>query len=111
MGALVDFARLAAEFVSADFIIVYLEEAHPADGWVYPSVQHHWKQHTTMGERVAAANVLRVELASLCAQDEALAGKIPPHVFVDSMSNMSSLAFGALPERLAILVGSCSLIL
>ena len=36
LGALADFARLAEEFQGrARFAVVYLEEAHPTDGWMY----------------------------------------------------------------------------
>ena len=72
----------------------YLEEAHPTDGWLYESVTHLVKQATTDDERRAAAALLAEELRKL--------GEVDATVVVDSLSNYASLAFGALPERLAI---------
>ena len=72
----------------------YLEEAHPTDGWLYESVTHLVKQATTDDERRAAAALLAGELRTRGAEDAT--------VVVDGLSNEASLAFGALPERIAI---------
>jgi hypothetical protein len=90
---------VASATAAADFIVVYLEEAHPTDGWLYPQVQHFIKQHTTPAERAQAAKILDTKMGSLVGHT---AQRIP--VFTDSMSNEASLQFGALPERLAILL-------
>ena len=80
----------------ADFAFVYLEEAHPTDGWLYESVTHFIEQPTTMQERLCAAEGLASELRKLDAP-----ANLP--LVVDSMSNAASVAYGALPERLVIL--------
>ena len=101
MGQLGSFVAWAAESTkTGDFAVIYLEEAHPTDGWLYPAVKHFIKQHKSAGERSKAATILEEELASLAETHQTQA--IP--VFADSMSNAASLAFGALPERLVILL-------
>ncbi len=95
--------RLAAEFEGrAFFAVVYLEEAHPSDGWTVPAATHSIKQHTQMRERVDAARELEAELSAIYERESALAGKQPPPVLVDTMENRAAIVFGALPERLAI---------
>jgi hypothetical protein len=42
--------------------IVYLEEAHPIDGWLYPSVVHLIEQHATAQQRIEAARILQTEV-------------------------------------------------
>jgi hypothetical protein len=80
----------------ADFAIVYLEEAHPTDGWMYGLVRHFVEQPITFAQRCVMAEVLSRELRSLQSPPQLL-------VYVDRMDNAASFAFGALPERLAIL--------
>ena len=96
MNALSRFVELAKGEPRADYAVVYLEEAHPTNGWMYPAVEHHIVQHTVVAERVAAAQILRRELDKLRAEE------IP--VYVDNMDNEASRMFGALPERLAIVL-------
>lgn len=79
---------------SVDFALVYLEEAHPTDGWLYGSVTHFLPQPTTLAERCHAATLLATELRKLDAPSMPLC--------VDTMPNRASYAFGALPERLVI---------
>jgi len=82
----------------ADFVIIYLEEAHPIDGWMYGQVKHLTAQPVTIAERCVMAHSLAEKLKSLRAP-ASLA------LCVDRMDNGASCAFGALPERLAILKG------
>lgn len=92
MGHLATFTDLAKCFQKqADFVCIYIEEAHPVDGWMYPAVEIKLRQHRSIAERIHAASILRPKL-----------GDIP--LFVDSMDNTASHAFGALPERLAIVL-------
>lgn len=104
MGKLAAFARLAALYSNggqADLAVVYIEEAHPTDGWLYPAVSHFVAQHTALEGRLAAAAVLREAIDSACAS----AGTTPSiALFTDTMANTASLAFGALPERLVVLL-------
>lgn len=106
MGQLAAFLRLAGAEPRADYAVVYIAEAHPTDGWLYPAVEHAIKQHTELDHRVAAATVLRAKLADLHAAAPGVAGVgvAPPPLYVDTMRNSASLSFGALPERLAIVV-------
>ena len=67
MNALSRFVELAKGEPRADYAVVYLEEAHPTNGWMYPAVEHHIVQHTVVAERVAAAQILRRELDKLRA--------------------------------------------
>ena len=100
MSQLAPFVAWAASTKSADFAVIYLEEAHPTDGWLYPAVKHLIKQHKSARDRSDAAAILEEELATLAEMHQTQA--IP--VFADSMSNTASLAFGALPERLVIML-------
>ena len=99
--------------------MVYLEEAHPTDGWMYPAVRHFVAQHTALGERRAAAAILQQEMEAILHKEEQQQQQKPaastssssltrsaslPRLLVDTMENKASLAFGALHERLAIVV-------
>uniref|UniRef100_A0A7S2RTH7 Iodothyronine deiodinase n=1 Tax=Rhizochromulina marina TaxID=1034831 RepID=A0A7S2RTH7_9STRA len=81
-----------------DYVLVYIEEAHPVEGWLYGSVEHMIHQHKTLQDRIAAAQVLVDQVAALQGGEE----KRTSRVFVDDMDNAVSMAFGALPERLAV---------
>jgi len=80
----------------ADFAIIYLEEAHPTDGWMYGQVKHFTKQPVTLAQRSTMARVLADEMKALQAAPAI-------SLCVDLMDNAASNAFGALPERLVIL--------
>ena len=72
---------------------------------IFPSFAHQ-QQHTRIEERRAAARVLESELEAIfCKEGCGNYGEAhaPPPVAVDRMNNQCSLAFGALPERLAVL--------
>ena len=102
MGALEAFVDLCSEFDGkARFAVVYLEEAHPTDGWMYPAVVHKLPQPQSLQARAAAASVVEAEVTRLWNNAGRPGG--PPLLLVDSMENSASLTFGALPERLAIL--------
>jgi len=83
---------------AADFATVYLEEAHPTDGWMYGQVKHFTTQPVTLGQRFDMARVLATHMQSLQAAPSI-------DLCVDLMDNNASRAFGALPERLVILQG------
>jgi thyroxine 5-deiodinase len=85
---------------AVDFAFVYLEEAHPTDGWMYDSVTHFLPQHTSIQARVAASELLAGEVRARDPSGAALAA-IP--LVVDTLSNSASIAYGALPERLVVL--------
>ena len=107
MGQLRAFAKLITSLhgVDVDFAIVYIAEAHPTDGWMYPAVEQfaYRKQHTQLQDRLVAARALRTKLKDMeLAAFSATAGGVP--IFADAMNDAASLAFGALPERLAIVL-------
>lgn len=109
MGQLRAFVKLITSLhgVDVDFAIVYIAEAHPTDGWMYPAVEQfaYRKQHTQLEDRMVAARVLRAKLNETeLAALSAVAGGVPVPVFADAMNDAASLAFGALPERLAIVL-------
>ena len=93
----------------ATFALIYLEEAHPTDGWMMDMVSHQIKQHTSALERHAAAAIMHGELETVVtaiSKEAAEAAESPltmPSLLVDSMENLASTTFGALPERLVIL--------
>jgi hypothetical protein len=79
-----------------DFYCVYIQEAHPSDGWqvarnLNDAVLH--DQPTTIEERA--------ELAEVCAVQLDMA--MP--MLLDTMSNEVDTLYAALPERLYVLDG------
>jgi len=74
-----------------DFVIVYISEAHPLEGWVVniPD-QPRVNQPKTMEARFDNAAVL-AELIDF-----------PVKMYVDTLANQANNAFGAIPERLAV---------
>ena len=79
----------------ADFAIIYIEEAHPSDGWATGGNNPLIATHHCMGDRIAAATTLRDVggVPSVC------------QVYVDYLDNAAEKAYGALFERLYILRG------
>ncbi len=87
------FTRICDKFSNkADFLLVYIEEAHPDERG---HIRDNYKivTHKTLESRLDAANVLVKEL-----DDDP-----PCPVVVDTMTNEANYAYGALPERLYIL--------
>jgi iodothyronine deiodinase-like protein len=77
----------------AAFYVVYIAEAHAEDGWQTTSNRAEGvviRQHTTLGERRAAAQ--------RCARELALS--IP--MLLDDMDDGACRAFSAWPERIYI---------
>lgn len=111
MSKLKDFVKFAHKYNNqANFVNIYLEEIHSSDGWSV--VDHKWsiKQHEKLEDRKLAAKDLEDELSSiqnklkLKANDDDSLTFPPLPILVDDMSNMANLSFGALPERLAIIL-------
>ena len=101
LSALPALAALSSTYAGrADFVLVYVEEAHPSDGWRRDGVRHAIAQHRSLEERQRAAVTLQTELLC-CGADLQRVGRA-----VDLMSNEASHAYGALPERLALLLDS-----
>lgn len=67
---------------------MYIEEAHPSDGWVSSDAPYQIPQHRCLEDRLCAARLLDVQGTA---------------VAVDTMDNSSNSAYGAYFERLYIL--------
>lgn len=74
----------------AEFAIIYIEEAHPNDTWNFKT-QVMVDSHRTIDDRIEAANKLHM-----------LRPDIP--MYIDTMDDKLNTAFGALPERLYIIL-------
>ena len=84
--------RMAADNSDlADFIVVYILEAHATDGWAIPMNQYEISNHRSMEDRLAAASKLKHS-------------SLPSNMTIvaDAMSDNAARAYGALPERLYI---------
>ena len=73
-----------------DFVVVYIEEAHPTDEWAFENNTYQIQQPNTLQERMAAARVFANDTEISCP------------ILVDNMQNETNIAYGALPERLYI---------
>ena len=95
MVELADCKQVVADFESvADFVTIYISEAHAYDEWDYFGNKYKIKQHSSLEERLLAANIL--------LEDEQLK---PPGLFlVDNMEKDAELLYGAMPERLYIVL-------
>ncbi|CAK8672161.1 unnamed protein product [Clavelina lepadiformis] len=76
----------------ADFLVVYIEEAHALDGWSFDWNQFKLRQPTNMKERLQAAEMFVEHTQVSCP------------VVIDNFKNEASHAYGALPERLYIIL-------
>jgi len=84
-----DFNKLASDYAGcADFLSIYIEEMHASDSWKYEG-NIEIKSHRTLQDRVAAATLL---------QNRGLKSNL----VCDVMTNESSNAYAAMPERLYV---------
>jgi len=94
MAKLEVFKQIAGDFADiAEFIIIYIEEAHPTDGWVLGGNKYNFQQPKTLEERIDAAEIL-------------LECDFPCPILVDSIDNKTNEQYAALPERLYIIYDS-----
>lgn len=94
MRNFVRFREMIAKYQNvADFLCIYVNEAHPTDGWVFQSNKYKIANHKTIEDRVTAAKMLQEEL-----------GDDPCPLVVDSMENKVQLTYKAMPERYAIIL-------
>uniref|UniRef100_A0A4W3J864 Iodothyronine deiodinase n=3 Tax=Callorhinchus milii TaxID=7868 RepID=A0A4W3J864_CALMI len=75
----------------ADFLLVYVDEAHPSDGWALRS-RFQLRRHRSQEERCSAAGLLAREfgLPAACG------------VVADLMDNNANRAYGVAFERLCV---------
>uniref|UniRef100_A0A3Q4MQW8 Iodothyronine deiodinase n=1 Tax=Neolamprologus brichardi TaxID=32507 RepID=A0A3Q4MQW8_NEOBR len=84
------FKQLVKDFSDvADFLVIYIAEAHSTDGWAFKN-NYDINQHQSLEDRLSAAQVL-VQSEPLCP------------VVVDEMTDVTTIKYGALPERLYVL--------
>ena len=90
-----DFKKVVANFDDiADFVTIYISEAHASNQWNFPGNKYKIKKHSSLQERLLAASIL--------LDDEELR---PPGTFlIDTMDNEADLLYGGLPERLYIIL-------
>ncbi|XDV41090.1 hypothetical protein PO909_010016 [Leuciscus waleckii] len=83
--------RVARQYADiADSLLVYIEEAHPSDGWVSSDAPYQIPRHRCLEDRLRAAELMNQ--------------KVPESaIVVDTMENSSNSAYGAYFERLYIL--------
>lgn len=74
-----------------EFVVVYIREAHPEDGWVVTM-----NREEDIAYMDPTTNEERVEVAAACA----LRLKIQMPVVVDDVDDNIASAYGALPDRL-----------
>uniref|UniRef100_A0A3Q0T3F8 Iodothyronine deiodinase n=1 Tax=Amphilophus citrinellus TaxID=61819 RepID=A0A3Q0T3F8_AMPCI len=90
------FRQLVEDFSDvADFLLVYIDEAHPSDGWVAPPMgpcSFNFRKHQNLEERLGAARKL-TEHFSLPPQCQLVA---------DCMDNNANVAYGVSYERVCI---------
>eukprot|EP00092_Neocalanus_flemingeri_P035535 GFUD01038679.1.p1 GENE.GFUD01038679.1~~GFUD01038679.1.p1 ORF type:complete len:124 (+),score=30.16 GFUD01038679.1:162-533(+) len=97
MASLCKFGALRTKFAGlADFVTIYIEEAHPAERKHF-SGNYAIDTHASMEQRMEAADTLREE------GGEFLAG-CP--ILVDQMDNRANLAYASFPERLYVIQDS-----
>ena len=86
------FKDLVAEFGDvADFVVIYIEEAHPTDEWFVHGLEHNYKQHQTLQQRFEAAELLTSQVDMPCP------------LLIDTMSDDANLKYAAVPERLYVI--------
>ena len=76
----------------ADFLVIYIAEAHPTDGWTADDTKVSLKNHTSVDERREASELMF-----------SLLERVPCDMVLDDIDDCTSVAYRALPERLYIL--------
>jgi len=94
MASLEKFAKAKEKYISFNFCIVYITEAHPTNGWsIQAPSQPIVNQQKSFEERFDTAKELKKMVETT----------IKVQVLVDSIDNKANITFGAMPERLAVL--------
>lgn len=93
MTRLKAFQRVINQYADiADSVVIYIEEAHPSDGWVSSDAPYQIPRHRCLEDRLKAAELMNQEVPDCL-------------VVADSMENSSNAAYGAFFDRLYILQG------
>lgn len=89
-----EFQLIECLIESVDYVVVYVTEAHPTDGWLSQVAPYKdIKYASTTEERLEVANMF------------AAAANIKAKVFVDSIGDELEHSYEARPERLYVLRG------
>ena len=83
---------------NVEFFVVYVQEAHPTDGWQTDSNVEEgvlFRQHQSYAERESAAQSCSIDL------------QIGLPVIIEDMDNAVDDAYGAAPERLYLVDVDC----
>ena len=95
MALLADFKQVVADFTDiADFVTIYISEAHATNQWNFPGNKYKIKEHNSLKDRLLAASIL--------LEDDEL--KPPGTFLIDTMDNEADLVYGGMPERLYIIL-------
>jgi len=85
-----EFNKLAADYAGCvDFLSVYIQEMHASDSWKYEG-NIDIKSHRSLSDRISAAEILQSK-------------GLKTNLVCDEMSNESSNAYAAMPERLYVI--------
>lgn len=91
MSELDSLIQLEADFrEQADFIFIYIGEAHATDGWKFQKNEFSIATHRSLADRLVAAQEMMLRLPSY-------------RHFVDDMADEACLRYRAHPERLCII--------
>ncbi|ESO88331.1 hypothetical protein LOTGIDRAFT_165775 [Lottia gigantea] len=87
-----EFNSAAEEFgAQADFLLVYVKEAHPTDEWALGFNKFNYKQQKNLNSRLETATQVRHYF------------KIKTPVVADTMSNVTCVSYSAFPIRVCII--------
>jgi len=91
MAKISEFMQMVPKYASepVDFLVVYIQEAHPLDEWAFDFEKNKRYNHRTLEDRLEAGEFL-TEIVT----------NVP--VVVDNMDDGCSKSYGARPERLFI---------
>lgn len=105
MAALERFSQMVEKFsASADFVCVYIAEAHPAEKRHFGG-NYDIRTHRGFEDRMAAAKVFLDEFDELVDQKFASLKDVAIDVVVDPMEDEANRKYAALPERLFGIIG------
>ena len=91
MAKFAAFSKMVERFADvADFVIIYIAEAHASDAWVIHGNRFTIQTHRSLDERFAAAQQLYDQ-------------QVPCRLLVDNMDDNASLQYSARPERLYVI--------
>jgi len=105
MAALERFSQMVEKFsASADFVCVYIAEAHPAEKAHFGG-NYDIRTHAGFNDRMAAAKVFVQEFDELIEKKFPALKNVDVEIVVDPMEDEANRKYAALPERLFGVIG------